>query len=177
MREAMGKDGLLVILVGARGTGKTQAAAELVKAACRLYATQEAPRRVVRIDDHLSSDIYEPPSDTPALYRTAIELFAELRAAFTKDSNTSEAKALKRFLDTRLLVIDEAQERGQTDFEDRMLTHLIDRRYSNMRDTVLITNTKPDELSKSLSPSIADRASQCGGVLVFTGPSLRRNAR
>lgn len=174
--SAMGRDGMLVLLAGGRGTGKTQAAAECIKRVCRDYSAGEASRRVVRFDKDFDIDLYEPPNDTPALYRTAMELFADLRAAYGKDSNTSEARAMRPFLDARLLVIDEAQERGETDFEDRMLTHLIDRRYANMRDTVLISNLKPDELSKRLNPSIIDRARQCGGVLVFGGTSFRQGA-
>jgi DNA replication protein DnaC len=81
---------------------------------------------------------------------------------------------IDRMTEPGLLVIDELQERGETAFEDRLLTHLIDARYGAKRPTILIANLSKDELGKSLGPSIVDRASENGRRIDFTWNSYRR---
>jgi DNA replication protein DnaC len=72
-----------------------------------------------------------------------------------------------------MLVIDEAQERGGTPWEDRILNHIIDRRYAAMIPTIIIANAKPDALVASLGESIADRMRETGGIIEITGTSHR----
>ena len=48
---------------------------------------------------------------------------------------------------TKLLIIDEVQERAESGFENRLLTHLIDARYAAMRPTIIIANLAKRELA------------------------------
>ena len=69
------------------------------------------------------------------------------------------------------------QERGETAFENRLLTHLIDARYGAMRPTIIIANLTAKELGETLGPSIVDRVFEDGKRIDFTWDSYRRAGR
>ena len=141
--------GALVALVGARGTGKSQLAVELIRASCSV--------------------------EKRAVYTTAMDIFIDLRDAYKLQE--SERAVLLRFQSPPLLVIDEAQERGETPWEDRMLTALIDYRYSQKRDTILISNLKRAEFEASMGASVISRMVEVGGVIECNWPSFRNGRR
>ena len=133
----------IVVLYGKRGNGKTRMAAEL----CLLGES--------------------------SCYRTAMRFFLEVRATFRKDSVRSEMDIIEDLVRPALLVLDEMQERGDTPFEHRLLTHVIDARYAAERPTVLIANLTKAELTDSLGPSIVDRARENGKSIEFDWASYR----
>jgi len=149
--------GGILILHGKRGTGKTQMAAEIAR-------SKRFPFDAVTGLEWKRS----------AHYQTARRFFLTVRATFKKASDKTELEIIDRMTEPGLLVIDELQERGETAFEDRLLTHLIDARYGAKRPTILIANLSKDELGKSLGPSIVDRASENGRRIDFTWNSYRR---
>jgi DNA replication protein DnaC len=147
----------ILILHGKRGTGKTQMAAEIARA------------KRFPLDAGTKAD-----PKRSAHYQTAMRFFLTVRATFKKGSDKTELEIIDRMTEPGLLVIDELQERGETAFEDRLLTHLIDARYGAKRPTILIANLTKDELGKSLGPSIVDRIRENGRCIDFTWNSYRR---
>lgn len=136
----------IVVLYGKRGGGKTRMAAEL--------AVMVGSSR----------------------YRTAMRFFLEVRATFRKDSERSEMDVIDDLAKADLLILDEIQERGETAFEDRLLTHIIDARYAAVKPTILIANLTKSELSQSLGDSIVSRATENGKSIEFTWPSYREQS-
>ena len=132
-------------IIGNRGTGKTRFAAEVIK--------DIAP-------------------DT-ATYTTAMALFLRIRATFDKGATETENDIVRELSRTKLLVIDELQERSESAWENRLLTHIIDKRYGDERPTLLISNLTAAELTASLGDSITDRMRQGGGMIEITGQSHR----
>ena len=112
-----------------------------------------------------------------AVYRTAMGFFLDVRATYKKDSKETERDVIAELTRPGLLVIDELQERGETAFEDRLLTHLIDARYGAMRPTIIIANLTAKELGETLGPSIVDRVFEDGKRIDFTWDSYRRAGR
>ena len=141
--------GFLAALIGVRGTGKSQLAVELIRASCKL--------------------------ERRALYTTAMDIFIDLRDAYKLQE--SERAVLLRFQTPSFLAIDEAQERGETKWEDRMLTALIDYRYSQKRDTILISNLKRDEFEASMGASVVSRMVEAGGIITCDWPSFRKSIK
>lgn len=140
--------GFLIAFIGGRGPGKTQMAVELIKLAA---AGGIRPK-----------------------YTTAMEFFIAVKGAYRDDVGTpSEALVIKQFSGPGLLVVDEIQERGATAWEDRLLTHLVDVRYREMRDTILIGNLDRETLRSEVGPSIVSRLIETGGVVEFNWPSFR----
>lgn len=149
------KNGGIVVLYGDRGTGKTLMAYDLAA------------------NGDLQSE-FGNGSPRPMIYRTAMEIFLEIRDTFRRDSELSELELMLELSDAALLVIDEIQERGETTFEDQKLTAIIDKRYRELRPTLIIGNyaTKADFLA-SISPSIRSRMNEGGGAIHCNWPSFR----
>ncbi|MBK1884636.1 ATP-binding protein [Luteolibacter pohnpeiensis] len=159
-RGAVAKGGI-VVFVGNRGPGKTQMAAEIARG-CQ-YPHDAAEWNGVR-----------PVANRTALYRRAIDIFLDLRDANRSGSKTSEKQVLENLARVGLLVIDEFQDRGESDWENRMVTNLIDKRYAAERPTILIANYTRAEMAKAISASVRDRMHENGKSFEFNWPSYRR---
>lgn len=138
--------GFIVAFLGRRGTGKTQLAATLIMSACH---------RLIE-----------------CRYVKAMDFFREFRATFREDGER-EYSVVKRYSSYGLLVIDEAHERGHTDFESRTLANIIDHRYDQLRDTILISNESLKAFQSSVGPSISSRLNEVGEVFECDWESYR----
>lgn len=156
--------GGIVVMYGAHGTGKTRMAWEIA----RKCTPQDAHFAVGGIGWNAAR------KDRPAIYTTAVGLFLEIRDTFRADSEFSEMRVIKKYTDAGLLVIDEVQERGETDFENKKLTTIIDARYAYERPTILITNYSREKLAATLSPAVLDRIRENGCGLHFDWTSFRK---
>ena len=159
--EIVDEGGMLVFL-GGRGNGKTQMAVELIRRTIRgmqfkdaAYGSRGGRERV-------------------AWYLRAREIGMVLRQAYGVNRTESESDVIKKFVEPRLLVIDECQEKPVTEFGFSSLTLLLDKRYGAMRPTIMIANMNQAEFADVMGPSVVDRISEGGGLLPFTWPSFRR---
>jgi DNA replication protein DnaC len=143
-----------LIIIGNRGSGKTRIAAEI-------------SRHGVFPDDRHGK------FQTSA-YRRASEIFIELRDA--AQNGRDQWKVIQSLSGAGLLVIDEMQERGETEWENRMITTIIDRRYSDNLPTILIANLQPEQMAASVSQSVISRINESGGILLCDCPSFRETA-
>lgn len=137
----------MVALIGTRGTGKTWMGCGLVMTFCR--------------------------HGRYALYRDAMDYFLDLKATYDDGAKLDQQQVEARYLKPELLVLDEVHERGDTAWEDRMLTRLINKRYADERSTVLISNQDERTFAERIGASIADRIHDGGGVIVCDWESLR----
>lgn len=143
----------IVFLIGDRGPGKTQIAVWI--GAERFVADEGC-----------------------GYYRKALDLWGEIKATWRPNASESEEQVIRRFKRARFLVIDEAQERGDTEADrqwcDRMLTHIVDHRYDAMLPTLIIANLDVAGYEKTIPASVRSRVSECGGVKVCDWPSYRQ---
>lgn len=144
------KGGTVVVLCGPRSTGKTQLAARL-----------------------MSESIV---GGKPARYYRLVEVYDLLRDSFAAGDRRA-GDLMRRFSQPPLLVLDECHDRGETEWERRKLNELCDVRYCEMKPTLLITNNTLNELRDSLGPTILERSSEGGGVIVLEGMNFRRASR
>lgn len=141
-------EGFLIGLIGGRGPGKTQMGVELMK-------SHSEKRR-------------------STLYVTATEFFMTIKRAYRDHASESELEIIKHFRRPTLLVIDEAGKRAETDWENRLLFELIDKRYQDMSDTLLISNEDKSQFSEAIGPSLASRMNETGGIIQCNWPSFRK---
>lgn len=141
-------NGVILALVGTRGNGKTQLAVELMK--------------------------WRTESLRSALFATAVEFFMDIKATYKADCRTSEADVLRLYGKPSLLVIDEVGKRGQSDWENNLLFQLLNSRYNNMKDSVLIDNNGKEAFIEAIGPSLASRMNEGGGIIECTWPSFRQ---
>lgn len=143
----------LMALLGNRGNGKTLLAVRLMADMVKGNTGPTAKDRAVR-------------------YFKAADLFRYMRDVVRK--GTSEEEAIEMLANLDLLVIDEAHERGETDFENRTLTGIIDHRYDRMKPTILIANQTKADFGASMGPSIVSRMQETGFVIECDWPSVRQ---
>jgi DNA replication protein DnaC len=143
--------GPIAAIVGNRGTGKTQLAACLIG-----FVALEL--------------------DKSASYYKSMEIFLRLREAMTSKID-SEMSALQEFTKPFLLVIDAYEVRSDSDFENRVLDHIIDKRYDAMKATVIISNDSAVAFQKQIGASICDRIAETGGIVELKSDSFRRSQK
>lgn len=156
--------GAIIALAGPRGLGKTTIAAQL--------AIDEAWR-------NYRSSIREsgPPHHGHVIYRKAAKLISRYKSLFA-DFGSVETEPLLESLDylcrhQELLVIDELHDCDDQKMKLRVLTDLIDRRYSMERDTILISNQTPEDFAATVGDSILSRLNEHGAILQCNWPSFR----
>jgi len=145
--EALSKDGSCVVLVGPRGTGKTQLASEL---GLLMYQDEQLTQKYTTLSG-LLQDEKDSWNKPPQL-----------------DGFNRPTSPLKKAKEVGLLVLDEIQEVAGTDWEMSQLIRIFDERYGAMKRTVLISNLMPDAMQKFVGPSIWSRISETG-LLVLCG--------
>lgn len=150
-------NGAIVALTGPRGTGKTTLAAQMI---------------VERAKDETL-----PPWDRQPPYRKLVDLIARykpLYADFGGINTDSLMTSRDHFCSSpALVVIDEIHECDDQKLKSRVLTDLLDRRYSAKRDTVLISNQTPEDFQASTSDSILSRLSEHGCIIPCEWASWR----
>lgn len=108
----------------------------------------------------------------PVLYCTTLEAVQLIKASWVQKQ--SEFDVYARFAEPDLLVLDEIGVQLGSDFEQMVLTSIIDIRSRNCLPIVAITNLRLDDLLNLLGQRAFDRLLGNGGlVLQMDGPSMR----
>jgi len=139
--------GGILFFIGKRGTGKTQIATTLSG-----YALTNKKR---------------------VKYLKAYEVFEGLMGRYEKDNNYRGF--IKDIIKVDILIIDALEVRKGSEFENRELNYIIDKRYDNPNaTTILIANDTADSLKAFLGVSVFSRTEEVGGVITFNGRSFRK---
>lgn len=141
--------GPIIVLLGPRGTGKTQLAV------CLMADLAMTLRR-------------------PLWYFKVAVLFEKLRDCY-RPGGPSELELTRRVTTGAGLVLDELSVPSWSEWELRQLTTVIDGRYDRTLTTILISNQAPDEFARTIGPSILSRIREPGVGVVqeCNWPSFR----
>lgn len=150
--------GAIIALVGPRGTGKTTIAAQLV------------------IDRAWDESRAIPCHRRPP-YRKLVSLVSKLKPVYS-DFGSIQAEELRRYMQDfcklhPLVILDETGECEDMRCKDRLLTDILDRRYSHRNDTVLISNQTFESFTQTVNPSTLSRLEEHGEIIVCDWPSFR----
>jgi DNA replication protein DnaC len=169
---AVGKDvnkilkgnGAIVALVGPRGLGKT------------VLSIQIVIKRIWRWKD--TNMGYRPYPWMP--YRKLSDLmgrYKPLYADFGSIGMDELESARKALVGAPLLIIDEVGDYDDSKIRQRLLSDLLDRRYSALTDTLLISNQEPEAFAASVGQSVVSRISECGAIIPCNWPSFRTDLK
>ena len=153
--KAITKNGANLVLVGPRGTGKTQLATEFGFKMSRGPVLGKLSQRYTTLSGLLQEekDSWNRPPELDALNRPTAPL--------------------KKAKEVGLLVLDEIQEVGGTDWEMSQFVRIFDERYAALKRTILISNLMPDAMQKFVGPSIWSRITETGMLLSCDWNSFR----
>lgn len=110
-------------------------------------------------------------------YATCMGAIREVRDTWRKDSEKSESSVLEAFGSVGLLVLDEIGVQYGTDGEQTIIFDILDRRYRDMRPTILITNQDQAGLKTFIGERTFDRLTETCRWIPFDWPSYRPVAR
>jgi|LSQX01.1.fsa_nt_gb DNA replication protein DnaC len=139
------KQGKSAVLCGGNGTGKTH----LGFASCRYFAEKGLKSK----------------------YVLAYEFFEDIKNSF-KQSDTEDV--LKEYAYYDYLVIDEIDKAYGSQLEFIHLYHLINKRYNEIKPTILMTNTNKSELIELIGASTLDRIASEGAIIEMKGENYRQ---
>jgi len=151
LADVQGKlgNGFLVALLGERGNGKTQIAVELMREVTGVKRLRSAR------------------------YLTAMDFFVRIKATYSALAEETEQDVIRDLRKPAFLVLDEMGKRADNDWENRLIFHLINLRYNDRKDTLLISNQGESEFTASLGPSLISRMNETGGIITCDWPSFR----
>lgn len=165
--ETIKKLGTSLVFTGQPGTGKTLIAMAMVKKIIN-----------VCVDSHTFDYGIDGGFMMPVCickYVNVYDLFTEIKATYRKDSNESEMDILRHYTSPHLLILDEIGVQNGTDYEANMLFRVINKRYEDMKPTILISNLSEGELTEYIGHRTIDRFRENhGAVFVFNWESARK---
>lgn len=107
------------------------------------------------------------------LFITVFDLIQRVKATYG-DRDKTEREVMQSFVMHDLLILDEVGVQFGTEYEKVIITDLINRRYAEMRPTVILSNLDQADLENYLGARVVDRMYEGGGgVLAFGWGSYR----
>lgn len=110
-------------------------------------------------------------------YVTCMGMIQAVRATWARDSQATEAQVLRHFGTTPLLVVDEVGVQYGTEGEHTIIFDVLDRRYRDMRPTILLTNHDVEGFKVYIGERLYDRMKENTRWVQFDGGSYRKEAR
>lgn len=108
-----------------------------------------------------------------ALFITVFDVIQRVKDTYG-NGEKSERQIMQSFAEPDLLILDEVGVQFGTEFEKVIITDIINKRYADMRPTIILSNLDQEELSKYLGERVVDRMHEGGGgVVAFNWDSYR----
>ncbi|MND38619.1 DNA replication protein DnaC [compost metagenome] len=108
-----------------------------------------------------------------ALFVTVFDAIQRIKATYDSKDRT-EREVMQGFSLPDLLILDEVGVQFGTEYEKVIITDIINRRYADMRPTIILSNLNEAELGDYLGIRVIDRMFEGGGgVVAFNWGSYR----
>lgn len=109
-----------------------------------------------------------------ALFTTVGDAMRSIKRSYDRDANMSEADAIRALEEPSLQILDEIGADYGTDHSKALLFDIFNKRYENVRPTIVLTNLDAPALREYLGDRIIDRMREGGGkMIVFDWQSHR----
>lgn len=136
----MRERGTCLIFSGSPGTGKTHLACAIANA------------------------VIEKASSV--LFTTVSDALRTIKRAYGKDADTSEQDAINELVAPSLLILDEVGMAYDTDHSKTLIFDLMNKRYEQVKPSIILTNLDAPALREHLGDRITDRLREGGGKLI-----------
>lgn len=160
------RSGQSLFLTGITGSGKTRVAIALLNDFLAENMAEDNVRGVFTTKDY-------------PVFLPAVELLLEIKESWRKEDNAqaeSEKWILDKYSKKPVLVIDDLGAEKVSEWSRQVVYLLIDRRYRDMRQTIITSNLSHQQLAEQLDARIASRLCEMGAVIDM-GPTDHRVKR
>lgn len=159
--QKAGQCGTSLFVTGPRGTGKTHFL-------CACISKQvENKARSGELDALFN------PKKQAIKFLPVPELMLEFKQSYDPDSNLKEGDILEKYARADLLVLDDLGAERVSNWSIQMLYLLIDRRYRDMKQTLISSNLSLSDIAKKLDDRIASRIMETCKIIKFQGKDRR----
>ena len=108
------------------------------------------------------------------IYTTVMDMLGRIKATFHERAHETEQQVMDALTSCDLIVIDEVGRSLDTNYELAQFFRVLDRRYQNLRPTILVTNLPKSKLLEFVGDAVVDRLRENGGaMLMFDWASQR----
>jgi len=142
-------EGATVAIVGDPGSGKTQMAVEVMR---------QSIWKMTR------------PS---AMFTDIGAMILTMRSPYQSRAGISELELFNSYTIPQFLVIDDADRRGESDWENNMLHAILNKRYGAMKSTILIANQSANVFCQAIGPAMVSRIKENGGIIECNANDFR----
>lgn len=109
-----------------------------------------------------------------ALFLTVFDAIQRIKETYGS-SEMTEKQVMDALCAVDLLILDEVGVQFGTQYEEVVITQIINRRYADMRPTIILSNLDRDGLAAFLGQRVVDRVDEGGGgIVAFTWESYRK---
>jgi len=164
-----------VFLTGNPGTGKTHMAVGLMwqwlSDSLRVEFRRDGGMIAWGVNFKAGDPLHVP------VFVSVPEFYGELKDTFDGKGEDSERTVMNRYSTAILLVLDDIGAEQITDWKRGVLYSLIDRRYREMKQTIITSNMTLDDIASRIDDRIASRIVEMGAVIAMAGEDYRLKAR
>lgn len=101
-----------------------------------------------------------------AAFMDVLEAVRLVKSTYRKDSAMTEGQAIHELSEPDLLILDEIGVQFGTPAEMLILFEIINRRYNNVKPTILLSNLNLEDLKTLIGERIIDRMREGGGAVI-----------
>uniref|UniRef100_A0A6M3LG55 Putative IstB domain protein ATP-binding protein n=1 Tax=viral metagenome TaxID=1070528 RepID=A0A6M3LG55_9ZZZZ len=108
-------------------------------------------------------------------FKNVPELLLDIRESFrSNDGNNSEGCIIEKYSGVKILVLDDMGAEKTSEYSITTLYTLINRRYNDMKPTIVTTNLTIEQIEKQIHPRIASRFAEYK-IMKINMPDYRKN--
>jgi DNA replication protein DnaC len=108
-----------------------------------------------------------------AIYTTVLDATQHIREAYRTSSEDSDRQVIAIYASADLLVLDEVGVQMNNDSERVFITSIINKRYEQLKPTIVLSNLSPDNMQKYLGERVMSRLRETTRMLQFLWEDYR----